>query len=125
MRLDELTHPGWGDAAKYIRVRALRYGTAELNVEVVAKPQIDSTTATPSMMTVGEHMQTPELIGGQAEMPVVTSRPGRGQMRLGSEKPQSHKFILVLSPGMATDSMPIQDANLVEPVSFYPCMKHP
>jgi len=46
-------------------------------------------------------------------------------MRLGSEKPQSYEFIPVLSPGMATDSMAIQDANLVEPVSFYPCMKHP
>ena len=46
-------------------------------------------------------------------------------MRLGSENSQSHKFILVLSPGMATDSMPIQDPNPVEPVSFYPCLKHP
>jgi len=46
-------------------------------------------------------------------------------MRLGSEKPQSHKFIAVLSPGMATDFIPIQDANPVEPVSFYSCMKHP
>jgi hypothetical protein len=45
-------------------------------------------------------------------------------MRLGSEKPQSQKFIPVLSPGMATDSMPIQDAKPVEPVSIYPCMKH-
>jgi len=57
-------------------------------------------------------------------MPAVTSRPGSGQMRLGSEKPQSHKFIPVLSAGMVTDSMPIQKANPVEPISFYPCMKH-
>jgi hypothetical protein len=46
-------------------------------------------------------------------------------MRLGSEKPQSNIFILVLSPNVVTDSMPIQDAKPVEPVSFYPCMKHP
>ena len=46
-------------------------------------------------------------------------------MRLGSEKPQSIKFIPVLSPDGATDSTPIQDAKPVEPVSFYPCMKHP
>ena len=58
-------------------------------------------------------------------MPVVTSRPGSSQMRLGSEKPQSHKFIPVLSPGMATDLIPIQDVNPVEPVSVHPCMKHP
>ena len=125
MRLDELTQPGWGDAANYFRERDMRYGTAELKVPAVVKPQIETTAATPSPITVGEHMQTPEIVRGQSEMPAVTSRPGSSQMRLGSEKPQSHKFISVHSPGMATDSMPIQDANPVEPVSFYPCMKHP
>ena len=58
-------------------------------------------------------------------MPVVTSRPGSSQMSLGSEKPQSHKFIQVLAPGMATNSMPNQHANPGETVSFHPCMKHP
>jgi len=124
-RLDELTQPGWGDAANYFRERDMRYGTAELKVPAVVKPQIETTAATPSPITVGENMQTPEIVRGQSEMPAVTSRPGSSQMRLGSEKPQSHKFISVDSPGMATDSMPIQDANPVEPVSFYPCMKHP
>jgi len=70
-------------------------------------------------------MQTPEIIQGQSQMPAVTSRPGSSQMKLGSEKPQSRKFRPVLSPSMATDAMPIQDANPVEPVSFDPCMKHP
>jgi len=125
MRLDELTQPGWGDAANYFRERDMRYGTAELNVPAVVQPQIDTTTDTPFPITVGEHMQTPEIVRGQSEMPAVTSRPGSSQMRLGLEKPQSHIFIPVISPGMATDSMPIQDANPVEPVSFYPCMKHP
>jgi hypothetical protein len=125
MRLDELTQPGWGEAANYFRERDMRYGTAELKVPAVVKPQIDSTTATPSSITVREHMQTPEIVPGQSEMPAVTSRPGSSQMRLGSEKPQSNKFIPVLSPGIATDSIPHQDANPVEPVSFDPCMKHP
>jgi len=125
MRLDELTQPGWGDAANYFRERDMRYGTAELMVLAVVKPQIDSTTATPSPITVGEHMQTPEIVRGQSEMPAVTSQPGSSQMRLGSEKPQSHKFIPVVLPGMATNSIPIQHVNPVEPVSFYPCMKHP
>jgi hypothetical protein len=125
MRLDELTQLGWGDAANYFRERDMRSGTAELMVPAVVKPQIDLTTATPSPITVGEHLQTPEIVRGQSEMPAVTSRPGCSQMRLGSEKPQSYKFIPVLSPGMATDSIPIQDANPVEPVSFYFCMKHP
>jgi hypothetical protein len=125
MRLDESTQLGWGDAANYFSERDIRYGTAKVKVQAVVKPQIDSTTATPSPITVGEHMQTPEIVRGQSEMPAVTSRPGSGQMRLGSEKPQSNKFIPVLSPGMAPDSIPHQDANSVEPVSFYPCMKHP
>ena len=124
MRLDELTQPGWGDAANYFRERDMRYGTAELKVPAVVKPQIETTAATPSPITVGDHMQTPEIVRGQSEMPAETSRPGCSQMRLGSEKPQSHKCRSVLSPGMATDSMPIQDANPVEPASFYPCMKH-
>jgi hypothetical protein len=124
MRLDELTQPGWGDAASYFRERDMRYGTAELKVPAVVKPQMHSTTATPSPITVGEHIQTPEIVRGQSNMPAVTSRPASSQMRLGSEKPQTHKFTPRLSPSMATDSMPIQDAKPVEPVSFYPGMKH-
>jgi len=125
MRLDELTQPAWGDAANYFCERDMRYGTAELKVLAVVKPQIDMTTATRSPITVREHMQTPEIVRGESEMPAVTSRPGSSQMWLGSEKPQSPKLIPVLSPGMATDLMPIQDANPVEPVSLYPWMKHP
>jgi len=125
VRLDELTQPGWGDAANYFLERDMRYGTAELKVPGVVKPQIETTASTPSPITVGEHMQTPGIVRRQSEMPAVTSRPGSSQMRLGSEKPQSHNLISVLSLGMATNSMPIQDANPVEPVSFYPCMKHP
>jgi len=65
MRLDELTQPGWGDAANYFRERDMMYGTAELKVPAVVKPQIEMTAATPSPITVGEHMQTPEIIPGQ------------------------------------------------------------
>jgi len=125
MRLDKLTQPGWGDAANNFRERYMRYGTAELKIAAVVKPQIETTAATPSPITIGEHMQTPEIVRGQSEMPALSSRPGSSQMRLGSEKPQSHKFIFILSPGMATDSMPSQDAHPVETVSFYPLMKHP
>jgi hypothetical protein len=122
MRLDQLTQPGWGDAANYFSQRDMRYGTAELKVLAVVKPQMDTTAATPSPITVAVHMQTPEIVQGRLEMPAVTSRPGSSQMRLSSEKPPSQKFIPVPSPGMPTDSKPIRDANPVEPVSFYPCM---
>jgi len=125
MRLDELTQPGWWDAANYLRERAMKYGTAELNVPAVVTPRIDTTAASASPTTAGEHMQTLDIVRGQLEMPAVTSQPGSSQTRLGSEKPESNKFIPVLSPDVATDSTPMHDAKPVEPVSFYPCMKHP
>jgi len=124
MKLDELTQPDWGDAANYFRERDMKYRTTELMVLAVFKPQIDTTAATPSPTTFGEQMQTLHMVRGKSPMTVVTSRPGSSQMRLGSENPQSHQYIQVFSPDAATDSMPIQDAKPVEPVSFYPCMKH-
>ena len=125
MRLDELTQPGWGDTANYFGDRDRKYWTAKLKVPVVVKPQIDMTAGTPSSRPFGEHMQTPDIFHRQLQMPAVTSRPETNQIWLGLEKPQSHKFILVLSPDTAPDWIPIQDAKPVEPVSCYPWMKHP
>jgi len=125
MRLGELTQPGWGDAANYFCERDMKYGTAELKVPAVVNHQVDPIAATPSPTTFGEHMQTLEIVSAQSQMPAVTSRPGSSQMRLGSEKPQSHKFIPLFSPIAEPDSTPIQDTKPVEPVSFYPCIKHP
>jgi hypothetical protein len=62
MRLDKSTQLGWGDTANYFRERDMKYGTAELKLLAVGKPQIDTTAATPSPMTVGEHMQTPAIV---------------------------------------------------------------
>jgi len=39
MRLDELTQPGWEDAEDYFRERDMQYGTTELKVPAVGKPQ--------------------------------------------------------------------------------------
>jgi hypothetical protein len=125
MRIDTLTQPGCRDAANYFCEGDVKYGTAELKVPVVVKPQIDMTGAIPSSITVAEHVQTPEIVRGQSEMPAVTSRPECSQQRMGLKQPQFHKSIPVLSPGTATDSMLRQDANRVEPVIFYPCMKNP
>jgi hypothetical protein len=124
IRLDELTQLGWGDAANYFRERDMKYGTAKLKVPVVVTPQIDTTAASTSQTTAGEHMQTLDIVWGQLEMPAISFRPGSCQMRLGLEKPQSNKFIPVLSPDAATDSSLIQEAKPVELVSFYPCMKN-
>jgi hypothetical protein len=82
MRFGELTQPGWGDAANNFWGRDMKYGTAELKVPAVVMPQIDMTTATPSQTTVGEHMQTLDIVQGQTDMPAVTARPGSSQIRL-------------------------------------------
>jgi hypothetical protein len=124
MRLDELTIPEWKDAVNYFRERDKKYRTAKFKVPAVVNSQMDMTAAPPSPITVGEQMQTSQIVRGQSEMPAVTSRPGSSEMRLGSEKPQSHKFIPVPLPSTASQSMFIQNANRVEPVSCYPCMKH-
>jgi len=103
----------------------MKYRTAELKVPAVVTPQIDMTAAAASLTTAGKHMQTLDIVRGQLEMPAVTFQPASSQMRLGSEEPQSNKFGPVLSPDATIDSTPIQDAKPVEPVSIYPCMKHP
>jgi hypothetical protein len=103
----------------------MKDGTAELKVRVVVNYQMDTTAATPSPTIFGEHLQTLGIISGQLHMLAVTCRPGSSQMRLGSEKPQSHKLILLYSPVAESDSILIQDTKPVEPVCCYPSMKHP
>jgi len=103
----------------------MKYGTAELNVPAVVNHQIDPIAATPSPTTFGEHMEIIEIFSGQSLMRAVTCRPGSTQMRLGSEKPQSHKFIPLFSHIAEPDSTPIHHTQPVEPVSLYLCIKHP
>jgi hypothetical protein len=62
MRIDEITQVGWGDAPDYFREREMNYATAKLRVPAVVKPQIDTTAATPSPTTVGEHFQNHDIV---------------------------------------------------------------
>jgi len=73
MKLDVLTQSGWEDAADYFRERDMKYGTTEFRVPVVVMPQIDTTAATPSLTTFGEHMRTIDIAQGQSPMMAVTS----------------------------------------------------
>jgi len=122
LRLDELTQQGWGDAADYFRGRDMKYGTTELKITAVRKPQTDSTAATPSPTTFGEFMQALDIVPGQSQMPQVTSQQGTSQMRLGSEKPQADNHIVPTMPATVSDPSPIEIAKPVQPVSFYPCI---
>ena len=125
MRRDELTQPGWGDAAHYFLERDMKYGTAKLKGPAVVKPQMDTTAATPAPPPFSEHRKTLHIFCRQSPMPAVTSRPGSSQMRLGSDKQLLHKFLPVLPPDAAPDLTLMQDAKPFEPISVYPSIKHP
>ena len=124
MRLDELTQPGWGDAANYFRETDMKYGTAELRVPAVVMTQIDTTAATTPPKSFGEHMHTVDIVRVQWQILAVTSRPGSSRIRLGSEKPQLPKFLLVHLPDPVPHLALIHDAMPVEPVSLHPCIRH-
>jgi len=56
MKLDELTHPGWKDAADYVRETDKKYGTSELRVLAVVQPQTDDNTVAAAPTKFGELM---------------------------------------------------------------------
>jgi hypothetical protein len=72
----------------------MKYGTTELKVPAVGKPQTDSTAVTPSLTTFGVHMQALDIVPRPSQMPQVTSRLRSSQMRLGLEKPQADNHIV-------------------------------
>jgi len=65
IRLDELTQLGQGKAADYVNDRVMKYGTAQLQDSTVVKPQTDKTAAAQSRTTLGEDMQTPDVVPRQ------------------------------------------------------------
>jgi len=62
MRLNELLQPGWRDAADYFDERDIKYGTTQLKVPAVVKPQTNMTAATPSPTTFGELMDALDIV---------------------------------------------------------------
>ena len=122
MKLDELTQPGWEDAADYFRERDKKYGTAEFRVPVVVQPQTDDDASAPPATTFGELMERLDIVPGILQMPQGTSRPASSHIRLRSVKPQSNTTIYGLEPAAEPDTLPLLKAKPVEPVSFYPCL---
>jgi len=118
MKLDELTQPGWEDAADYFRERDKKYGTAELRVPVAVQPQTDDGASAPPPTTFGELMAKLDIVPGILQMPEGTSRPGSSHIRLGSVKPQSNTSISGLEPAVEPDTSPLLIAKPVELVSF-------
>jgi len=87
MKLDELTQPGWEDAADYFREQDKKFGKAELWVPVVVQPQTDDDTPAPPLTTFGELMERLDIVPGISQMPQGTSRPGSSHIQLGLVKP--------------------------------------
>jgi hypothetical protein len=62
VKLDELTLPGWGHAADYLRERYKKNGTTELKVPVFIKPHMDDNAANSPPTTFGELMESLDII---------------------------------------------------------------
>jgi hypothetical protein len=120
MKCDELTQPGWGDAANYFHERDKRYSTTELKVLAIVKSHTDDDAAHPPPLTFGKLIQSLDIIFGKLQMPEGTSRPGSSHLRLGSRIPQSNKRIVSLPPKVEPDSSLINTAKPIEPVIIYP-----
>jgi len=122
MKLEQLTHQGWEDAADYFRERDKKYGTAELRVPEVVQPQTDDDALAPPPTTFGELMERLEIVPGISQMPRGTSRPGSSHIRLVSVEPQWKTIVSGLEPAAEADMFPLLKAKPVEPLSFYPCL---
>jgi len=122
MKLDELTQPGWEDAADYFRERDEKYSTTELRVPAVVQPQTMNDAPAPPPATFGEQMESLDIVPRISQRPQGTSRPGSSHIRLGSLKPQSQSIIPSGEPAAEPDSSMLLKAKPVEPVSFYHCI---
>jgi len=122
MKLDELTQPGWEDAADYFRERDKKSGTTKLRVPAVVQPQTIDDAQEPPPATFGVLMESHDIVPGISQRPQGTSRPGSSDIRLGSVKPQSKSSIPSGEPAAEPDSSMLLKAKPVKPVSFYPCI---
>jgi hypothetical protein len=122
IKVDELTQPGWENAADNIRARDKVYSTTELWVPAVVQPQTTDDTPAPPPATFGELMEIVDIVPGISPRPQGTSRPGSSHIRLGLVKPQSKSSIPSGEPAADPDSSMLLKAKPVESVSFYPCI---
>jgi hypothetical protein len=122
MKLDELTQPGWEDAADWFRERDKKYGTTELRVPAIVQLQTMDDAPAPPPATFGELMESLDIVPRISQRPQGTSQPRSCHIRLGSVKPQSKSSIASGEPPAEPDSSMLLKAKPVEPVSFYPCI---
>jgi len=90
MSLNKPMQRGWGDAVDNACARDMLYGTAELRVCTLCKPQTHHVVAAPAPTTLGEWMEAHNAIPGKLQMLQVMFRPGICHRSQGTAKPQSH-----------------------------------
>jgi len=122
MKLDELTQPGWEDAATLFRKCDKQYGTTEWRVPAVVQPQPINNAPEAPQATFGELMESHDIVPGISQRPQGTSRLGSSHIRLGSVKLQSKSSIPSGEPAAEPDSSMLLKEKPVEPVSFHSCI---
>jgi hypothetical protein len=121
-KVDELTQPGWEDAADYFRERDKKYGITKLRLPAVVQLQTKDDAPAPPPATFGELLENLDIVPGNSQRPQGTSRPGSSHIRLGSVKPQSKLSIPSGEPAAEPDLSMLLKAKPVEAVGFYPCI---
>jgi len=99
MKLNELTHQGWEDAADHFSETDMKYRTSALQVPAVVQQHTDDDAATAVPTPIGELLECLDIVPGILQMPEGTSRPGYGLNRLGLVKQQSNTSISTVSNG--------------------------
>jgi len=122
MKFDELTQPGWEDAADFFCERDEKSGTTKLRVPAVVQQRTNDDDTPHPPTPFAEPMESHDIVPGISE---GTSRPGSSHIRLRSVKPQSKSSIPSGEPAAEPDSSLMLKAMPVEPVSVYPCIWPP
>jgi len=93
MMLNELTQPGWENAADHTHERGRKYGASELRVLAVVQPHTNDNAPEPPPRSFGELMESLDIVPGISQRLQGTSPPDSSHLRLGSVKPQSKSSI--------------------------------
>jgi len=125
MTLDQLTQPECGNAANYFHESDIMYWKAQSMVLAITKPQTDKAAAAAAPTTYGALIGSLDTLQEQSLIQEGTSRPGCGDTRHGSRKPQSHKHMASLLLNEVPYSSPINSSKPVIPVSMYPLVYPP
>jgi len=104
--------------------RDTMYRTTEVRFPAVVKLGTDD-AAPPAPTTWGKLMETLDIVPGISLQPQGTSPHGSSHISLGIWTPLSNKGIVYLPPDAESDSSPIQKAEHVEPICFYPWISPP